>query len=146
MLSILRAILVSRNLGTIQATKSCPQCNRNCLVPLLRQQLQRRAAIFPVDPECCQQKTTGNREVLPGVERPLAVPGELDGIGEGLEVGDGPLVAVGAAGTDEVAQQVKMEADEDQERRQPWMGRQGASLDHRAEGETYHRAGDDVGG
>jgi len=49
------------------------------------------------------------------------VPGELDGTGERFEVGDGPLVAVGAAGADEVAQQVKMEADEDQECGEPWM-------------------------
>ena len=74
------------------------------------------------------------------------MPGELDGIGERLEVGDGPLVAVGAAGADEVAQQVQVEADEDQERRQPWMSRQAAALDDRAEGETHQRAGDDIGG
>ena len=70
------------------------------------------------------QKKAGDRKVLPGVERPLAVPGELHGVGEWLEVGDGPLVAVGAAGADEVAQQVQVEADEDQERGQPWVSRQ----------------------
>ena len=42
------------------------------------------------------------------------MPGELRRVGEWLEVGNGPLVAVGAAGADEVAQQMQMEADEDQ--------------------------------
>ena len=51
------------------------------------------------------------------------MPGELDGIGERLEVRDGPLVAVGAAGADEVAQQVQMEADEDQQSGEPWVRR-----------------------
>ena len=74
--------------------------------------------MFPCEPECRQQKQARNHKVLPAVERPLAVPGKLDGIREWLEVGDGPLVAVGAAGADEVAQQVKMKADEDQERGQ----------------------------
>ena len=60
-------------------------------------------------------ENAGNHKVLPGVERPLAVPGELQRVGEWLEVGDGPLVAVGTAGADEVAQQVQVEADEDQE-------------------------------
>ena len=67
------------------------------------------------------KKKAGDHEVLPGVERPLAVPGELDGIGEWLEVRDGPLVAVGAAGADEVAQQMQVEADEDQERGESWV-------------------------
>jgi len=67
----------------------------------------------PGDPECCQQKKTGNREVLPGVERPLTVPGELQRVGERFEVGNRPLVAVWSAGADEVAQQVQVEADED---------------------------------
>jgi len=54
------------------------------------------------------------------------VPCELDGIGEWLEVGDRPLVAVGAAGADEVAQQMQVETDEDQECGEPWMRRQAA--------------------
>ena len=74
------------------------------------------------------------------------MPDELHRVGKWLEVGDGPLVAVGAAGAYEVAQQVQVEADEDQERRQPWMGRHASALDDRAEGEVGHRAGDDVGG
>lgn len=72
------------------------------------------------------------------------MPGELDGIGKWLEVGDGPLVAVGAAGADEVAQQVKMEADEDQDRGEHpacgWVRGWTAALDNRAEGENHQRA------
>ena len=82
----------------------------------------------------CQQQSC-NHKVLPGVEGPLAVPGELQRVGEGLEVGDGPLVAVGAAGANEVAQQVQVEADEHQERGEPAMSRQTASLDDWAKGE-----------
>lgn len=85
--------------------------------------LQRGSSVSPGDPECGRKKKTGDHKILPGVERPLAVPGELQRVGEGLEVGDGPLVAVGAAGADEVAEQVQVEADEDQERCHPWMSR-----------------------
>ena len=84
------------------------------LVGGLGYKFQRGSSISPGDPESGRKKKAGDRKVLPGVERPLAVPCELDGIGEWLEVGDGPLVAVGAAGADEVAQYMQVEADEDQ--------------------------------
>lgn len=126
--------------------ESCSQSLHHPSILPIRHQFHRRAAIPPCDPEGRRQQQSGDHKVLPGVERPLAVPGELHGAGEWLEVGDGPLVAVGAAGTQEIAQQVQVEADEDQERRQPWMGRQAAALDNRAEGEAHHRASNDVGG
>ena len=84
------------------------------LVGGLGYKFQRGSSISPGDPESGRKKKAGDRKVLPSVECPLAVPGELDGIGEWLEIGDGPLVAVGAAGADEVAQYVQVEADEDQ--------------------------------
>lgn len=115
-------------------------------VPPFSHQLQRRAAISPCDPECGQQQQSGNHKVLPAVERPLAVPGELHGVGERLEVRDGPLVAVGTASADEVAQQVKVEADKDQEGGQPWMSGQGTAFYRRAEGEVSQWAGDKVSG
>ena len=66
------------------------------------------------DPERGYKKNAGDHEILPSVQRPLAVPRELQRVGEWLEVRDGPLVAVGAAGADEVAQQMQVKADEDQ--------------------------------
>lgn len=38
----------------------------------------------------------------------------MKGVGKGGEVRDGPLVAVGAAGADEVTDEVEVEADEDE--------------------------------
>src|SRR6478736_873083 len=99
------------------------QSLNQCPVGWLGYKLHGRAAIPPGDPESCQQKQAGDHKVLPGVERPLAVPSELNGIGERLEVRDGPLVAVGAASADEVAQQMQVEADEDQERSESWVRR-----------------------
>src|SRR3954449_7440796 len=64
------------------------------LVGGLGDKYHRRAAISPCDPECGYKKKASDNKVLPGVERPLAVPGELQRVGERLEVGDGPLVAV----------------------------------------------------
>ena len=90
------------------------QCLSQRTIGGLRDKFQRRAAISPGEPEGDKQKSGGDHEVLPGVERPLAVPCELDRVGKWLEVRDGPLVAVGTAGADEVAQQVQVEADEDQ--------------------------------
>ena len=74
------------------------------------------------------------------------MPGELQRIGEGLEVGDGPLVAIWASGADEIAQQVHVEADEDQERRVSRMRSGAAALYRRAEREVGQRGGNQVGG
>lgn len=115
-------------------------------IPPIRHQFHRCTPVLPCNPERCQQKQAGDDKVGPGVERPLAVPGELQRAGKGLEVGDGPLVAVGAAGADEVAQQVQMEADEDEKCGEPWMSRQAAALYRRAEGEVGQRPRDDIGG
>jgi len=102
------------------------QSLNQCPVGWLGYQLHGRAAKPPGDPESGRKKKAGDSKVLPSVERPLSVPGEMDGSGKRLEVGDGPLVAVGAAGADEVAQQMQVEADEDQERGEPWVRRQTA--------------------
>lgn len=56
----------------------------------------------------------GEEHVGPGVEGPLAGPGEFGLAGEGVEVGNGPLVAVGSARADEVAEEMKVEADADE--------------------------------
>lgn len=98
------------------------QCLSERTIGWLGYKFQGRAAISPGDPECGQKEKACDRKVLPGVERPLSVPGQLQRVGEGLEVGDGPLVAVGAAGADEVAQQVQVEADEDQKSRESGVG------------------------
>lgn len=73
------------------------------------------------------------------------MPCELHRGGERLEIGDGPLVVVGAAGADEVAQQVQVEADKDQDRRESRMRGQSAnwrlwSSNGRAESEVRKRA------
>ena len=44
------------------------------------------------------------------------MPGELESGRERSEIGDGPGVAVGAAGADEVAEEVEMEAEEGENR------------------------------
>lgn len=89
---------------------------RKPLVSCFRYQLDRRTPMPPRDPQRRGEHQHGNREVLPGIECPLAVPGELHRVGERFEVGDWPLVAVGAAGADEVTQQMQVEAYEHQER------------------------------
>ena len=75
------------------------------------------------------------------------MPCKLPGVRERLEVWDGPLVAVGAAGADEVAQQVQVEADEDEQRGQPWVRRRSArrlsAANGWAEGEACEWAGDE---
>ena len=103
------------------------QCLSQCAIGGPGNKFQGRAAIFPGQPEGDNQKSAGDRKVLPSVERPLAVPSQLDGIGERLEVRDGPLVAVGTASADEVAQQVQVEADEDQKSRESGVGWRAAS-------------------
>ena len=92
------------------------KCLNQCLVGRFRDEFHRRAAISPRNPEGGKQKNAGNHKVLPAIERPLAVPGELNCIREWLEVRDGPLVAIGAASADKVAEYVQVEADEDQDR------------------------------
>ena len=54
------------------------------------------------------------------------MPSELHHVREWFEVRNGPLVAVGAASADEVAQQVQVEADEDQKCRESGVRRRAA--------------------
>ena len=71
------------------------------------------------------------------------MPCELPGIRERLEIRDGPLVSVGTAGANEVAEQMQMEADEDECRGKPGVRGQVAALNRRAKGEGGQRAGDE---
>jgi hypothetical protein len=68
------------------------------------------------------------------------VPTELKGAGEGFEVGNGPLVAIGATCADEIAQQMQVEAQENEQSGQPWMSGGPTPLNHRAKSETRQRA------
>jgi len=70
------------------------------------------------------------------------MPGKLPGVRERFEVWDGPLIALGTAGADEVAQQMQMKADKDQQSGKPWMRRQSAALNNWSEGEPGERTGD----
>lgn len=63
-------------------------------------------------------------------------PGELQGVGKGSEVGNGPLVAIGTAGAEQVASEVQVEAQEDQHSGEPGMRRGGAAAHARTEGEV----------
>ena len=71
--------------------------------------------MFPCNPKSGGQKGSCNDDILPAIERPLPVPGKLEFGREWREIGDGPGVAVWAAGADEVAKKMKMEAEEGEE-------------------------------
>jgi hypothetical protein len=115
------------NLATADLPYRVPaDCQLKLSIPPLRHQLHGRAAIFSCNPESGHKKKACDQKILPGVERPLAMPSKLDGIRKWLEVRDGPLVAVGATSADEVAQQVQVEADEDQKCRESGVRRRAA--------------------
>ena len=109
-----------------------------------RKQLEGGTAIGSCDPESCEQQEDGDREILPAVERPLAVPGELQGVGKGLEVRNGPLVAVRAAGADKIAEKMQMEAQENQSGGEPGM-RQVGTATHGGAKSEIRQAGDEKG-
>ena len=70
---------------------------------------QRRVAPLPRQVECQDQRGTGNGEVRPGVQGPLAVPSPLPRVGKWIQIGYSPLVAVRAARADEIAEKVQVE-------------------------------------
>lgn len=65
------------------------------------------------------------------------MPGELESGREWSEVGDGPGVAVGAAGADEVTEEMEMEAQEGEQSGDADAVRRGWRLDFGAEREAW---------
>ena len=49
---------------------------------------------------------------MPAIQRPLAVPRDLESGGEWGQIGNGPGIAVWAAGADEVTKEMQVEAEE----------------------------------
>ena len=82
-------------------------------------------AAVPGEVERGGESEGGDEEIRPGVECPLASPGELPVIREWKQVGNGPLVAIGTTCPDEIPQQMQMEAEKDQAGGLPTLGCEG---------------------
>jgi len=96
----------------------------------LRQQSHRRVAARPGEDEGRGEERGGDRDVRPGVQRPLAVPRNRE-IGERREVRDRPLIAVGTARASEVADEVEVDGGEGEEC--------GAAREHRGDRRRHDR-------
>lgn len=100
------------------------ESNNEGLIGRPRDHFQGRVSPFPSEIEGEQERETGHQKVWPGIELPLTAPCPLPVVREGKQVGNGPLIALGAPPADEISDKMQMEAQECQERRLPTLGRE----------------------
>ena len=98
---------------------SAPNRLDECSIGRLRHNFNGRITSLPSEGENGKQRESCNKVVGPRIQLPLPIPGHLPGIGERIEIRNGPLVAVRAPGADQVCGEVQMKTQQDKHSREP---------------------------
>src|SRR3954470_17616341 len=88
--------------GRTRRSEGKPRANRlyECGIRVFRDDLERRKSFVAGEPEHCDQTHRGDHEVLPGIQRPLPTPHNVETMREGQKVRNRPLVSVWPASAD----------------------------------------------